>query len=119
MKTMTEAITTASIATAFRIADYSDAVIRISGIWNGNVEFYATNSIYGSESLYGPIAVQDIESTNWTTAVTSEAGASPSLDIKTFRVPVSGLTEIIVKSASGFSGSISITVTAVSNTNAR
>jgi hypothetical protein len=63
--------------------------------------------------------VQELESTNWTTAVISEAGSSPSTELWTGRVPVAGLTTLVVKSAGGFVGNVEIVVTAVSNTNAR
>lgn len=115
MKTMSAAIAAASVERAFDVADYSDAVIRVSGIWNGNVEFYATNT----GTSYTAIAVQELDSTNWTTAVTSEAGSSPSTETWTARVPVAGLTTLVVASASGFSGAVDVVVTAVSNTNAR
>ena len=101
---------------SFDCADYTDAVIRVTGIWDGSIEFLATNyPINGNTAL----AVQDLSSTNWTTAVTSEAGSSPSPEIRTFRVPVAGLTSITVLGASGWSGAVTICVTLVSNTNAR
>jgi hypothetical protein len=115
MKTMSAAIAAASVERVFDVADYSDAVIRVSGIWDGNVEFYATNT----GTAYTAIAVQELDSTNWTTAVTSEAGSSPSTEAWTARVPVAGLTSLVVKSASGFVGSVDLVVTVVSNTNAR
>jgi hypothetical protein len=116
---MTDTISAASTAKDFTVADYSDAIIRITGVWDGNVEFYASNNNSTTTGNLSAIAVQDLESTNWTTAVTSEAGASPSIDAKMFRVPVAGLTNLVVKSASGFTGSVVVIVTAVSNTNAR
>ena len=118
MKTSTVTITAASVTEYFDVADYTDAVIRLSGIWNGNVEFYATNNPVSGGTLT-PIAVQDIESTNWTTAVTSEAGSSPSTEFKIFRVPVAGLTRIAVTTASGFSGVLAVMFSTVSNTNSR
>ena len=120
MQSYSVTINAASTQENFAVADYSDAVIRFAGIWDGNIEFYATNSPANPTStVFSPLAVQDIESTNWTTAVTSEAGASPSTEFKIFRVPVAGFTHIAVKSSSGFSGSVLVYVTAVSNTNAR
>ena len=119
MKTMSGSISAASTARFFTVADYSDVVIRVLGTYDGNVEFYAANTNLEDIINYAPLAVQDLESTNWTTAVTSETGASPSLEIKQFRVSVAGLTSIAVKSASGFSGQCTVIVTAVSNTNAR
>lgn len=115
MKTMSAAIAAASVQRTFDVADYSDAIIRVSGIWNGNVEFFATNT----GTTYTAIAVQELDSTNWTTAVTSEAGSSPSTEAWIARVPVAGLTTLVVASASGFSGAVDVVVTAVSNTNAR
>jgi hypothetical protein len=115
MQTYTSTLTSASVERTFGVADYSDAVIRISGIWDGNIEFYATNT----GTAYTAIAVQELDSTNWTTAVTSEAGSSPSTELWTARVPVAGLTTLVVKSAGGFVGSVDLVVTAVSNTNAR
>ena len=115
MQTYSSSISSASVERTFAVADYTDAVIRLSGIWDGNVGFYATNTV----TTYTPIAVQELESTNWTTAVTAEAGSSPSTEAWTARVPVAGLTTLVVKSESGFSGSVDIVVTAVSNTNAR
>jgi len=115
MQTYSSTLTAASVERTFAVADYSDAVIRLSGIWDGNIEFYATNT----GTTYTAIAVQELESTNWTTAVISEAGSSPSTEAWTGRVPVAGLTTLVVKSASGFVGSVDVVVTAVSNSNAR
>jgi hypothetical protein len=115
MQTYTSTLTSASVERTFGVADYSDAVIRISGIWDGSIAFYATNT----GTAYTAIAVQELDSTNWTTAVTSEAGSSPSAEVWTARVPVAGLTTLVVKSEAGFSGSVDLVVTAVSNTNAR
>lgn len=107
----------------FNCADYTDCVIKIKGIWNGNIEFYADNTApTGSSDL---LAVQSISGTNWTTAVTSEAGASPSSETQIFRVPVAGLTYIgiygdIYSSPAFVSvGDVELTVTFVSNSNAR
>ena len=115
MQTYTSTLTSASVERTFNVADYTDSVIRVSGIWNGNIEFYATNT----GTTYTALAVQDLDSTAFTTGVTSEAGASPSVDTQTFRANVAGLTTLVVKSAAGFSGSADIVVTIVSNTNAR
>jgi len=115
MQTYTSTLTSASVERTFNVADYSDAVIRLSGIWDGNIEFYATNT----GTTYTALAVQELESTNWTTSVVSEAGSSPSTENWTARVPVAGLTTLVVKSTSGFVGSVDLVVTAVSNTNAR
>lgn len=119
MKKMNQNITTASTSAFFNVADYSDVVIRLLGTYDGSMEFYAANTVLEDIANYAPLAVQDLESTNWTTAVTSETGASPSIELKQFRVSVAGLTSIAVKSASGFSGQCMVIVTAVSNTNAR
>ena len=115
MQTYSSTLTAASVERTFAVADYTDAVIRLSGIWDGNIGFYATNT----GTTYTALAVQDLDSTTFTTGVTSEAGASPSTDTQTFRANVAGLTTLVVKSESGFSGSVDIVVTAVSNTNAR
>lgn len=121
MKTATKTFTTASDTEYFSVADYTDVAVRLVGIWDGTVEFYGTNGITypSSTSDMSPLAVQDIASTNWTTAAVSEAGSSPSTELKVFRVPVAGLTQIAIKTASGFTGSVLCTITAVSNTNAR
>lgn len=107
----------------FNCADYTDCVIQISGVWNGNIEFYASNGPgpLGTDLL----AVQSISGTNWTTAVTTEAGSSPSTERQIFRVPVAGLTFIAIYgdiySSPAFVsvGDVELTVTFVSNTNAR
>ena len=115
MLTYTSTLTSNSVERVFTVADYSDAVIRLSGIWDGDIEFRATNT----GTTYTALAVQDLDSTDYITGTTSEAGASPSSDVQTFRANVAGLTELVVKSASNFTGSVDIVVTAVSNTNAR
>ena len=102
-------------------ADYTTAVIKLDGIWDGPVTFWGDNEQVNSVEL----AVQDISNTNWTTAAISEAGSSPSVERRVFRVPVAGLTRIgfygdIYNSPPNlFSGSVTITVTLVSDTNAR
>lgn len=116
---MNASITTASTAAFFAVRDYTDAVIRLLGVYAGNIEFYGANTTIDDIVNYAPLAVQDLESTNWTTAVTSETGASPSIEIKQFRVPIAGLTSIAVKSASGFIGQCTVIVTAISTSNAR
>jgi len=107
----------------FNCADYTDCVIKISGTWAGEIEFYGDNTLpTGSSDL---LAVQSISGTNWTTAVTSEAGASPSSETQIFRVPVAGLTyvgifgNIFASPAFVSVGDVELTLTFVSNTNAR
>lgn len=112
---MTATVTDSAFG-SFDVADYTDAVIRISGVWDGTLYFFANNTPTAPSSA---IAVQDIDSTNWTTAVTTEAGSSPSTETQMYRVPVAGLTTLILALGPGASGSINATVTAVSNTNAR
>jgi len=121
MKTGIKTFTTASDTEFFGVGDYTDVAIRLVGIWDGSIEFYGTNGVTfpSSTSDMSPLAVQDIASTNWTTAAVSEAGSSPSTELKVFRVPVAGLTQIAVKTASGYTGTVLCTITAVSNTNAR
>jgi len=107
----------------FDCADYTDCVIKIKGTWSGTIEFYGDNTAAtGSSDL---LAVQSISGTNWTTAVTSEVGSSPSSEHQIFRVPVAGLTYIgiygdIYSSPAFVSvGDVDLTVTFVSNSNAR
>jgi hypothetical protein len=107
----------------FGVSDYSTAVIRLSGIWDGPISFWGDNTPTNSV----PLAVQDISSTNWTTAAVSETGASPSTEVKIFRVPVAGLTRIGIygdiysSPPNQFSsvGDVTITITLTSDTNAR
>jgi hypothetical protein len=103
------------------VADYSNAIIRLSGTWDGPVSFWGDNT----PDLTVPLAVQDISGTNWTTAAISEAGASPSAEVKIFRAPVSGLTRIGIygdifgEAPNLFSGIVDITITLTSDSNAR
>ena len=108
----------------FNVADYSTAVIKLDGTWTGPVSFWGDNTTANSALM----AVQDIDSTNWTTSVTNTAGASPSSTVFIARVPVSGLVRIGVWgdtfNFSGFGtfvsvGDVTVTVTLVSDTNAR
>ena len=107
----------------FNVADYSTAVIRLSGIWEGPVSFWADNT----PTYSVPLAVQDISGTNWTTAAVSEAGASPSTEVKIFRAPIAGITrlgiygDIYASPPNQFIsvGNVTITITLTSDTNAR
>ena len=101
----------------FNCADYTDCVIKIKGIWSGTIEFYGDNTaVTGYSDL---LAVQSISGTNWTTAVTSEAGSSPSTETNMYRVPVSGLTNLAFALGPMDSGSIDVVVTLISTSNAR
>ena len=109
----------ADIFEVVNVADYTTAMIKLSGIWNGPIEFYGDNTP-------GPmvlLAVQDISGTNWTTAAVSEAGSSPSEETKMFRAPVAGLTRLGIygdfQASPAFTGSVSVVITLVSDTNAR
>ena len=105
----------------FNIADYTDVIIRIEGVWDGPISFWADNT----DILTAPLAVQDIGETTWTTAVISVTGATPSSAVKILRAPVAGLKrigiygDIYAEVPNQFIGNVDITVTAVSNTNAR
>ena len=114
MKTETGTVTSSSSLNV-TVADYTDAMIRVSGIWNGTLSFQANNTT----GTYSTIAVQDIDSTNWTTAVTSEAGSSPSTETNMYRVPVAGLTNLAFALGPMDTGSIDIVVTLISTSNAR
>ena len=114
MKTVTGTVTS-SAGLNVTVSDYTDAMIRVSGIWNGTLSFNANNTT----GAYSTIAVQDIDSTNWTTAVTSEAGSSPSTETNMYRVPVSGLTNLAFVLGPMDTGSIDIVVTLISTSNAR
>ena len=128
MLTYTKTLTTADYFKNFNCADYTDCVIQLNGIWAGTIEFYATNKGEPTGvSEMDLFAVQSITGTSWTTAVTSESGSSPSTERNIFRVPVAGLTNIAIYGdvlinpmfGTPFSGSVELTVTFVSNTNAR
>lgn len=129
MKTITTTLdSTGGYDTTWReigVSDYTDAVISLKGTWSGPVSFWGDNKPTAGSTL---MAVQDISTTNWTTAVTYESGASPSENTFVARVPIAGLTRIGIWgdtfNYSGFGTFVSVspvevTVTLVSNTNAR